>query len=104
MANFEGDVISALPRMLLKGIGGEGMAGLQHDDLKITRRVAGNKIEVIGEWERGCEWLAMRAYLNGELIRTTNGDNLTADAIALLDDVVTEIEPPNDETPEEGTP
>jgi hypothetical protein len=80
------------------------MVGLQHNDLKITRRVGGNKIEIVGEWEQRCELFALRAYLNGELVSTTSSDNLTDDAIALLDDVATEIEPPDDETPEEGTP
>ncbi|HEV2545922.1 MAG TPA: hypothetical protein VGU20_01155 [Stellaceae bacterium] len=73
-----------------------------HNDLKITRRVAGNTIEVIGEWEHRCELFALRAYLNGELISTTSSDNLTADAIGLLDEVATEIEPPGDEPDEEA--
>ena len=79
------------------------MSALQHNDLKITRRIAGNKIEVIGEWEQRCELFALRAYVNGELVSTTSSENLMGDAIALLDEVATEIEPPGDEPDEEGT-
>jgi hypothetical protein len=73
-----------------------------HNDFRLIRRIAGYKIEVIGEWEHRCELFALRAYLNGELVSTTSSENLMSDAIALLDEVATEIEPPGDEPDEEA--
>ena len=52
------------------------MATPEPNDLKITRRVGGHVIEVIGEWQLSGETFALRAYLDGELISTTNTDDL----------------------------
>jgi hypothetical protein len=67
------------------------MATPDPNDLKITRRVGGHVIEVIGEWQLSGETFALRAYLDGELISTTNTDDLMTDAIALLGTIAAEI-------------